>query len=224
MNRLVVIGAMLNLLLVASGSGQDAEAPRMPWCVGQDVYSASKVLRKIGVEARFEQVYTDSSDSAQFFVVGQAPDSGTVLVQGQEVVLRFNCTSMLRYWADYVVPLLADFKHLGSFYRVTRPPEPIAAPPAGYPDELLKFAFSGQARVEALVDYDGSVLAARVVESSGYKEADSAALDAAMKARFTPANNYEQPVRVWFPLPYVWHYEDLKGVPPVSREGTPEGQ
>lgn len=197
---------------------------RMPRVVGLDVYAASKVLRKLGVEFRYEQVQTDTAKSAQFFVAGQIPDSGAVLSPGQGVVLRFNCTAMLRYAGDYAVPLLGDFKHQVSFYRASKPPEPIARPAAAYPTELLKYTFNGQAGVEVLVDYDGTVLAARLVESSGYEQADSSALAAAMQATFSPAQHLEQPVRVWFPLTYPFVYSDLKGLPPPTREGTPEGE
>jgi len=210
--------------LVSSGLGQENDSLRMPWLVGQDVYAASKTLRKLGATMKYEQAREDTADSMQFFVVGQSPDSGVGFIPGQEVLLRFNCTSTLRYWDDYVVPLLGDFKHIVSLYRATGPPQPIRAPQAGYPPELLKFTFSGEATVEALVDYDGSVLAARVMESSGYEQADSAALDAAMQATFTSPENYEQPVRVWFPLPYTWQYEDVRGLPPMNKEGTSEGE
>ncbi len=195
----------------------------MPPVTGLGLYDANKALCRMGLEVRFEQVAVDTAEVPEFHIAGQVPDSGAAVEEGAEALLRFNCPVMLRYWDDWVVPLLGDFRNTVGLYRATRPPEPIRTPGAGYPDELLACAFSGGATVEALIDFDGSVLAARVVESSGYEEADSAACQAALRALFSPAEHYEKPARVWFPIPYVWKFDDVTGLPEFSGEVNAPG-
>jgi TonB family protein len=72
---------------------------------------------------------------------------------------------------------------------------------------LAEISFKGRALVEALVDFDGSVIAARLVLSSGFAQADTEACRAALGSRFSPAENREVPCRVWVRLPYEWDYE-----------------
>jgi len=191
----------------------------MPRVTSQDLYTASKTLRKMGFELEFEQVEVDTGKVAEFHIAEQVPDSGSLLQEGDEVLLRFNCPGMLRYWDDWVVPLLGDFKHTVGFYRADKPAEVIHVPGAEYPIELRKYGFSGETKVEVLVDFDGSVLAARVKESSGYEAADSAACCAGLQGRFSPAEHHEQPVRVWFPLNFFFKFEEAKPIVP-SRESS----
>ncbi len=226
-SRLVRIGLAgwvgAALLLAAYATGSEAVSPQMPWVVGQDLYSAYKTLRKLGVSVRYEQVSGDTSAAAQFTVAAQVPDSGKPVVAGEEVVLRFNCSKMLYYLDDFALPLLGDFRHQVSLYRATRPPEPITQPAAVYPEALLEHVFNGEVRVEAFIDYDGTVLASRLLESSGYREADSAALVAAMQAVFSPARYGDNPVRVWFPLQYRFVYQAGNSPPVPARTETQEG-
>ena len=203
-------------VLAAVAAGSDPEPGLMPDLVGQALYPASRAARALGVPVRYVPVSVDTAELAEFHVAGQAPAPGDPISPDSEVVLEFNSPHTLRYWEDWVLPLLGDFRMQVSFYRVQRPPEPISLVSAGYPPELYKYRFSGSCRVEALVDLDGSVLAARLVEPSGLPEADSAALDAALRGRFHPAEHYEMPVRVWFPLPYRFEFKEL-------QEPTPKG-
>ena len=149
-----------------------ADSLFVPNLVGQDIYHAHRALRKLGLVSRFEQVKADTAKVPLFFVASQAPDSGAAANPGDTVVLRFNHPGMLRYWNASVIPLMGDFENTVSFYKVQKPPQPIRMEPAGYPVELKQYTFSGTADVEALVDFDGAVLAARVVRSSGYAAAD----------------------------------------------------
>lgn len=191
----------------------------MPGLFGQDLWSASKSLRRLGIEASYGQT-ADTTGLPLFRVTGQEPDSGARVEEGQRVLVRFNCPDPLFYWDDWVVPLLGDEKNTVSFYAVSSPPQPIRTPGAEYPPELLACQFSGQAKVEVLVDFDGSALAVRLIESSGYPVADSAAGEAALNARFSKPEHNGRPVRVWFQLPYAWTYEDIKSLPGLEREGT----
>lgn len=190
-----------------------ADSLFMPGLVGQDVYHAHRVLRKLGLVSRFEQVEVDTTVVPFFFVAVQVPDSGTGVQAGDTVLLRFNHPGMLSYWNTSVIPLLGDFENSVGFYKVQKPPQPIALEPAGYPAELKLYTFSGTADVQALVDFDGSVLAARIVRSSGYAAADSSACATALRGSFAPAEHYGQPVRVWFPLPYHFQFKEDKTLP-----------
>lgn len=213
------------LLLVAAAVAQE-EPLVMPGLVGQDLWTASKLLRGMMLDVKYEQAAEVVDSVPEFCVTSQEPDSGTALADGQAVLLRFYCPGMLRYWDEWVVPLLGDLANNGRLYSVEKPPEPITVPGAGYPFELLRYGFSGDAAVEALVDFDGAVLAARVTESSGYREADSAACEAALQARFSEAQHHGQPVRVWYPIPYTWQFEDVSNVPggpqPAGQGGEVE--
>ncbi|MBN2537702.1 TonB family protein [candidate division WOR-3 bacterium] len=217
---LFVLAAGLALPLWA----QEADTLVMPDFVGQALYPAARTLRGMGLEISYAQVAADSSDSARFRVAGQDPAAGTALEAGQAVTLQFNCVGELRYWGEWAVRMLGDFENTAGFYSVEKPPEPVRFVGAGYPAELRKYDFSGDALVEALVDFDGSVLAAWVRESSGYPAADSAALDAALQASFSPASHYGEPKRVWFPLPFHWEFDEgpqLPSTDPANSDGRP---
>ncbi len=190
-----------------------ADSLSVPGLVGRDIYHAHRALRKLGLASRLEQVEVDTAVVPLFYVAAQAPDSGIEVQPGDTVVLGFNHPGMLRYWNASMIPLLGDFENTVGFYKVQKPPQPIALEPAGYPAELKLYSFSGEADVEALVDFDGAVLAARIVHSSGYAAADSSACATALRGSFAPAEHYGQPVRVWFPLPYRFQFKEERALP-----------
>jgi TonB family protein len=217
MSHRVVAAFVLAAALASAGAAADSLF--VPKLVGQDVYHAHRALKKLGLVSRFEQVEVDTAKVPVFFVAAQAPDSGATAHPGDTVVLRFNHPGMLRYWNASVIPFMGDFENTVSFYKVQKPPQPITLEPAGYPVELKQYTFSGVTDVEALVDFDGAVLAARVVRSSGYAAADSSACATALRASFTPAEHYGQPVRVWFPLPYHFQFKGDKALPSAAEQG-----
>jgi TonB family protein len=209
----------LSVLAAGVSLATAADSLFVPKLAGQDIYHAHRALKKLGLVSRFEQVETDTTLASLFLVASQMPDSGAAVRLGDTVVLRFNHPGMLRYWNASVIPLMGDFENTVSFYKVQKPPQPIAFEPAGYPAELKQYTFSGGVDVEALVDFDGAVLAARVVRSSGYAAADSSACVTALRASFSPAEHYGQPVRVWFPLPYQFQFKEDKGLPGTTKQG-----
>lgn len=219
-----ILACVVVLALCAPASAQEADTLVMPDLVGQALYPAARTLRGMGLAVSYQQVAADSSDTARFRVAGQDPAAGMALEPGQAVTLQFNCAGALRYWGEWAVRMLGDFDNLAGFYSVEKPPEPIRFVGPGYPAELRKYDFSGDALVEALVDFDGSVLAAWVRESSGYPAADSAALDAALQASFSPASHFGEPKRVWFPLPFHWEFDEgpqLPSTDPANSDGRP---
>jgi len=88
------------------------------------------------------------------------------------------------------------------FWKVEVKPQPINIPVPTYPDMARTAGIEGQTVVEALVGTDGTVGDARVLKSSGNASLDQAAVDAAMRATFTPAKQRDMAVRVWVSIPY----------------------
>ncbi|MGB9741794.1 MAG: energy transducer TonB [candidate division WOR-3 bacterium] len=88
------------------------------------------------------------------------------------------------------------------FWKVEKKPEPVSIPKPVYPELARNAGIEGRCVVEALVDVDGSVVDAKIIKSSGNQSLDAAAIEAAFKAKFTPAMQRDKPVRVWVSIPY----------------------
>jgi TonB family protein len=69
------------------------------------------------------------------------------------------------------------------------------SPAPDYPDEAREKGHEGAVIVEAVVDVDGTVESAEVTQSSGYRELDKAAKDAAKQWVFSEPVKDGQPVR-----------------------------
>jgi protein TonB len=81
---------------------------------------------------------------------------------------------------------------------VDRAPELIEAPAPGYPLDALKACISGTVRVKALVDTKGRVRKAIIDKPSGEEIGfEKAALEAAFKRVYRPAEFQNKPVAVW---------------------------
>jgi len=88
------------------------------------------------------------------------------------------------------------------FWKVEVKPQPVSVPTPNYPELARQAGIEGQAVVKALVDVDGSVISAEILKSSGNQSLDQAALEAAYRAKFTPAKQRDKPVRVPVSIPY----------------------
>lgn len=77
----------------------------------------------------------------------------------------------------------------GSGVRPKVPPRLQAAVNPTYPERLRQQNIEGSVRVRIIVDADGSVESVSVSESSGYDEMDDAAVEAAYKYSFSPAED-----------------------------------
>jgi protein TonB len=88
------------------------------------------------------------------------------------------------------------------FWKVEVKPQPINIPVPTYPDMARTAGIEGQAVVEALVDVDGSVADARILKPSGNASLDQAAVDAALRSKFSPARQRDKAVRVWVSIPF----------------------
>jgi TonB family protein len=81
-------------------------------------------------------------------------------------------------------------------------PIPIEIPTPEYPKSARKQRLSGQVVIEALVDTNGMIIDTKILRSSGYGILDSAALKAAEKSKFKPAQQRNKKVRVWISIPF----------------------
>jgi protein TonB len=88
------------------------------------------------------------------------------------------------------------------FWKVEVKPEPINIPVPAYPDMARNAGIEGQAVVEALVDTNGLVADARILKPSGNASLDQAAVDAALRSKFSPARQRDKAVRVWVSIPF----------------------
>ncbi len=76
----------------------------------------------------------------------------------------------------------------------TATPVPIQMPPPRYPPQAARRGVGGTVRVRAEVGVDGVPVSVAVVEGSGTRELDRAALDAVRRWRFRPGQVGGQPV------------------------------
>ena len=94
------------------------------------------------------------------------------------------------------------------FYKLEVRPKLVDAPVPVYPEAVRNAGIEGSPVVEALLNLDGSVMDARVLKGSGNDMLDAAAVEAALKARFTPAMQRDKAVRVWISMPYRFRLAD----------------
>ena len=85
---------------------------------------------------------------------------------------------------------------------VDKKPCPISIPEPQYPNQARLGGIEGMAVVKVLVEANGHVIWAEIHRSSGSNLLDNAALDAAKRARFSPAMQDGRSVRVWVSIPY----------------------
>lgn len=72
-----------------------------------------------------------------------------------------------------------------------------------YPDVAKRAGLEGKVIVSALIDKDGKVIKVEI-DKSDYPVFEEAARKAMFKARFTPARQNGEPVKLWYTLPIVF--------------------
>ncbi|MGH7466671.1 MAG: energy transducer TonB [Longimicrobiales bacterium] len=77
-----------------------------------------------------------------------------------------------------------------------------------YPSMLMQAGIGGTAVIWLRLDVDGRVMDTQVKQSSGHRALDQAAQEVGKRARFSPAYNRDQKVRVWVELPVVFSTRD----------------
>ncbi|MFQ5498531.1 MAG: TonB family protein [Candidatus Zixiibacteriota bacterium] len=83
------------------------------------------------------------------------------------------------------------------FVAVATMPEMTVSKQPEYPADAKKQNIEGDVWIKALVDKEGSVVKAMIGKSSGSKQLDKSALDAAYGCKFRPAMQEDKPVAVW---------------------------
>lgn len=77
-----------------------------------------------------------------------------------------------------------------------------------YPDEAKQAGWEGKVWVEVLVNESGLVDSVRLLKSSGHKELDDSATEAAWKNKFSPAIQSGKPVKAWFTYTVMFSLPD----------------
>ena len=110
----------------------------------------------------------------------------------------------------------------GGDANIEKPLPRFTVSPVEYPLELWDRDIEGSTLVRVLVNEEGGVDSAMVVESSGYSELDSAAVHGALSMEFDPATREGEPLRVWARVP-VHFSKDAQPTFP-GQLGNPDGK
>ena len=110
----------------------------------------------------------------------------------------------------------------GGDANIEKPTPLFVDSPVEYPLELWDQNVEGSTLVRVLVNEEGGVDSAMVMESSGHSQLDSAALRGALSMEFDPATREGEPLRVWARVPV--HFS--KEARPAGSGGTgdPNGE
>lgn len=93
------------------------------------------------------------------------------------------------------------FKPVVAYNRLSKEPHLRDIPGVVYPSNAAAKRQQGSVVLELLLDTDGSVLDVKVLVSSGFMELDNAAKKNGWKAKFSPPEFNNMPVRVWVQMP-----------------------
>ena len=132
---------------------------------------------------------------------GKQASLDSLLVLPQIGVLGGNGRPRIGFRAKVELPTVP-------FYKLEVKPTIVDAPAPVYPEAVRSAGIKGSAVVEALLNLDGSVMDARLLKSSGNAMLDAAAIEAALRARFTPAMQRDKSVRVWVSQTYRFRLAD----------------
>ena len=122
--------------------------------------------------------------------------------------------------------LLAVFTPWSVRPSIRNPDEVVAALEREYPAQLKEAGIGGTVQVWFFIDEEARVQRVMVVESSGHRSLDDAAVKVGEIIQFTPALNRDQGRPVWISLPIEFTTEDSPMAeipePRLAVEGTPE--
>ncbi len=88
------------------------------------------------------------------------------------------------------------------FWKVEVKPKVVHVEDPVYPELALAAGIEGRVVVKVLIDTSGLVLETKLFAGSGNRSLDQAAMNAALKFRFTSAYQRDRPVRVWMAVPF----------------------
>ena len=98
------------------------------------------------------------------------------------------------------------------------PPRQLTSSPFHYPEELWDAGVEGETMLEIHVSRSGTVDSAKVRETSGYEEFDSAAVHGVTGLRFDPARRGTDSVAVTVLLPVQFHLPADSGATALPNE------
>ena len=110
----------------------------------------------------------------------------------------------------------------GGDAEIEKPTPLFTRSPVEYPLELWDRDVEGNTLVRVLVNEEGGVDSAMVMESSGHPELDSAAVHGALSMEFDPATREGEPLRVWARVPV--HFSKDARPAGSGRRGDPAGE
>jgi protein TonB len=105
-------------------------------------------------------------------------------------------------FGDFINPPLPDRQANGGFVPYDQPPVPVLLVTPSYPELAREAGIEGTVRVEVVIDTEGKVVDAAVVESDVTPSMERAALDAAKRCTFEPAKQRSKPVKVMVVIPF----------------------
>ena len=77
-----------------------------------------------------------------------------------------------------------------------------------YPRQALLRSEQGLVKLEFTVGIRGKLVGSRIVKSSGFRDLDSAALNALVHCSFRPAYRNGVPVQASFVIDYTWKFDN----------------
>jgi len=104
----------------------------------------------------------------------------------------------------------SDWPSPDTFITVTDQPVKLKDVRPVYPDSARKAGVEGDVWVKVLIDTSGSVLDATTLRTSGVKELDNSALDAARQTLWKPAEQDGKKVRLWITYKVSFKLGDKK--------------
>lgn len=110
----------------------------------------------------------------------------------------------------------------GGDAEIEKPTPLFTRSPVEYPLELWDRDIEGSTLVRVLVNEEGGVDSAMVMESSGHSKLDSAAVHGALSMEFDPATREGEPLRVWARVPV--HFSKDAQPTRTGRSEDPSGE
>ncbi|MBN2542897.1 energy transducer TonB [bacterium] len=102
---------------------------------------------------------------------------------------------------DSYVPPEIEAPEIVEFYALEKPPQVASKVDPEYPDFARRSETEGAVMVEIIIDTDGSVESARVIQARPKGFFEEAAIKAAKQWKFTPAEQRGKPVKVRYQIP-----------------------
>jgi len=108
----------------------------------------------------------------------------------------------------FAPPVIPSRPEAEAFYAFDSPPEAIRSVEPKYPERAREAEAEGDVLVEVIIDENGRVVSARVIDSDTIGALEDAAVEAAYKFLFRPARQGDVPVRCRVVIPFSFTLND----------------